>query len=211
MLYRKLVVGPLQCNCTILACEKTREAVVIDPGDEADKILAQLAQDNLTVKYLLHTHAHFDHIGGTGGVKAKAAAAQICLHQDDQMIYDNLPMQGKMFGMNFEKAPPVEKFLEDGERLTFGECRLDVTHTPGHSPGGVCLVGESDGEQWCFSGDTLFQQSVGRTDLWGGDMGVLVTSIKQRLFTLDDDTKVFPGHGPETSIGFEKRMNPFVR
>lgn len=209
MLYRRLVVGPLQCNCTILACEKTREAVVIDPGDESEKILKALDEDGLRVKYLLHTHAHFDHIAATGGVRAKTAAP-VCLHKDDASLYENLPMQGKLFGMHFEKAPPIEKWIEDEERIAFGECSLTVAHTPGHSPGGVCFIGESGAEQWCFSGDTLFQQSIGRTDLWGGDADQLVSSIQSRLLSLDDDTKVFPGHGPDTTIGRERRTNPFL-
>lgn len=209
MFYRRLVVGPLQCNCTILACEKTREAVVLDPGDESEKILKALADERLQVKYLLHTHAHFDHIAGTGGVRSKTGAP-VCLHKDDASLYDNLPMQGQLFGMRFEKAPPIEKFIEDEEQIVFGECRLTVAHTPGHSPGGICFIGESGSEQWCFSGDTLFQQSIGRTDLWGGDTERLLSSIKSRLFALDDDTKVFPGHGPDTTIGLEKRTNPFL-
>lgn len=203
-----LVVGPLQCNCTILACEKTLEAVVIDPGDEAENILASLRAKNIKVKYLLHTHAHFDHIGATASLKSKTAA-QICLHKGDEEIYKNLPLQGQMFGMKFDAPAPIDKFLEDEEEVTFGEQKLKVIHTPGHSPGGICFTLEGK-ESLVFSGDTLFQGSIGRTDLWGGDYSQLIRSIKSRLLTLDDSTQVFPGHGPSSVIHAEKKLNPFL-
>jgi hydroxyacylglutathione hydrolase len=208
MIQEQLVVGPLQCNCMILICEKTREAVVIDPGDEAPRILKTLEDLKVNVRYLLHTHAHFDHIGATAGLKATLSAPS-CLHRSDELIYNNLPMQGKMFGMEFLPAPPVEKFLEDEEILSFGENQLQVIHTPGHSPGSVCfrLLGS---EEVLYSGDTLFYQSIGRSDLWGGDQTQLVTSIKNRLLPLNGDLPVFPGHGPRTRIGDEKKSNPFL-
>jgi hydroxyacylglutathione hydrolase len=208
MIQKTFTVGPLQCNCTILACDKTLEAVIIDPGDEPQKIIQHLSQLGVTVKYLLHTHAHFDHIGGTKGVKAHTSAA-VCLHSGDQSIYEMLPQQGQMFGMEFEAAPPIEKFLQDEERLRFGEHEIQVIHTPGHSPGGVCFKLTS-GEETLFSGDSLFQGSIGRTDLWGGNYEQLITSIKRRLLVLNDDICVFPGHGPSTLIGKEKRTNPFL-
>lgn len=209
MIHKTLVVGPLQCNCAILACEKTREAVVIDPGDEAPKIIAALKKENVTVKYLLHTHAHFDHIGATREIKEQLDTS-ICLHRGDEKIYQMLPMQGQMFGMTFAEPKPVDKFIEDGEILKFGDHKIEVIHTPGHSPGGVCFkISEKD--QLLFSGDSLFQGSVGRTDLWGGDTDTLIGSIKSRLLTLDGDTQVFPGHGAETVISTEKRNNPYLR
>lgn len=208
MIQKTVVVGPLQCNCTLLACEDTKEGILIDPGDEPEKILREVEASGIKVKYLLHTHAHFDHIGGTKGVKEKTSAL-VCLHRADEFIYKMLPVQGKMFGMSFEAAPDVEKFLEDEETLNFGHHRLQVIHTPGHSPGGVCfkLLG---GDEPVFSGDSLFYGSVGRTDLWGGNTDTLIHSIKNRLLTLDDDTEVYPGHGPKTLIGKEKRSNPFL-
>jgi hydroxyacylglutathione hydrolase len=208
MLVKKIVVGPLQCNCMILGCEKTREAIVVDPGDEHARILAEIEPLGLNVKYLLHTHAHFDHVGATRQMHAKLGAKP-CLHRDDEPLYNNLPMQGRLFGLSLEAAPKVEKFLEDDEILSFGEYRFQVIHTPGHSPGGVCfrLLG---GDELLLSGDTLFQGSVGRTDLWGGDSSKLISSIKNRLLVLDGDTKVQPGHGPDTLIGIEKRNNPFL-
>ena len=138
MIRKTISVGPLQCNCTLLACEKTKEAVLIDPGDEAEKILRLVEEHGVKVKYLLHTHAHFDHIGATGALHAKLGAPP-CLHAHDQQIYDNLPLQGQMFGMKFAPAPKVEKLLVDEEELMFGEHRLQIIHTPGHSPGGVCF------------------------------------------------------------------------
>jgi len=202
------VVGPLQCKCTLLACEKTQEAVLIDPGDEGPKLTQELKKLGVNVKYLLHTHAHFDHIGATGHLK-QSVGGTICLHSGDASIYQMLPLQGKMFGMQFEDAPPVDHFLEDEEILVFGENRIQVIHTPGHSPGGVCFK-LLQGEEFLFSGDSLFQGSIGRTDLWGGDYDQLISSIKTRLLTLDDDIGVFPGHGPSTSIGRERRTNPFL-
>jgi len=205
-----LAVGPLQCNCVILGCERTREAVVIDPGDEAERIVRAITSAGLSVKYLLHTHAHFDHVGATREVK-KAAGGAPCLHRDDEFLYTHLPMQGQLFGFRLEEAPPVEKFLEDGETVVFGDHRMEVIHTPGHSPGGLCFRLETGGAQWLFSGDTLFDHSVGRTDLWGGDGENLTRSIRTRIFTLDDETRVQPGHGPQTLVGVEKRENPFLR
>ena len=207
VIHKTVVVGPLQCNCSILICPKTLEAVVIDPGDEPEKIIRNL-DSGVKVKYLLHTHAHFDHIGGTEGVKLLTQGT-ICLHQADEMIYKNLPMQGRMFGMTFNEAPPVEKFIEDNEELVFGEHKIEVIHTPGHSPGSVCLKLKGK-EEKVFSGDTLFRQSVGRSDLWGGDHSLLIRSIKSRLMVLDEEMRVYPGHGPATRIGEEKRKNPFL-
>lgn len=208
MIRETLVVGPLQCNCVILGCATTREAVVIDPGDEADRILATLEKNQLKLKYILHTHAHFDHIGATKELQA-ATNAPPCLHLADQQIYENLPLQGKMFGFQFEAAPAIQKFLEHGESVKFGTHQLEVIHTPGHSPGGVCFRLEQS-DQHLFSGDSLFAQSVGRTDLWGADHDTLIHSIKDRILTLDDDTLVHPGHGPSTKVGVEKRTNPFL-
>ena len=207
VIHKTVVVGPLQCNCSILICPKTLEAIVIDPGDEAEKIIKNL-DPGVKVKYLLHTHAHFDHIGATEAMKM-ATQATVCLHKADEMIYQNLPMQGRMFGMSFSEAPAIEKFIEDNEELKFGEQKLEVIHTPGHSPGSVCFR-LSGSEERVFSGDTLFRQSVGRSDLWGGDHSLLIRSIKSRLMTLDDEIRVYPGHGPATRIGEEKRKNPFL-
>jgi hydroxyacylglutathione hydrolase len=225
MIQKTLAVGPLQCNCQILVCTETFEAVIIDPGDEAQKILKsietlenQLGGQKILVRALLHTHAHFDHMGATRDVvselkKNGIVAPTIMLHSGDQMIYDNLEKQGEMFGFSFEKPLPVDQYLQDEEELKFGSLKFKVLHTPGHSPGGVCFHLKSDQAnqipEVVFTGDTLFKRSIGRPDLWGGDEKTLLQSIKQRLFTLDDDTCAWPGHGFSTLIGEEKRENPY--
>lgn len=238
-LERNLVVGPFQCNCRLLMCPVTGEAALIDPGDEAPKILAALAKVGLPgadgkpmkprLKYLLHTHAHLDHIGGTRGVVEGLASSRasdvsgaggapapvIALHRDDEFIYKMLKEQGRMFGLTYGDPLPIEKFLAHEERLELGKLKLEVIHTPGHSPGsiGIRLHADSAYEvpETVFSGDTLFQGSVGRTDLWGADGDLMMKMIKQRLFTLDDDTRVCPGHGPASTIGREKTGNPFFQ
>lgn len=208
MLRKQLVVGAFQCNCTILGCDKTGEAIVIDPGDEGAKIISAVQALGLSVKYLLHTHAHFDHIGATLDLKHHLGSVP-CLHKSDEPLYTNLPLQGQFFGMQVGEAPPIEKFLEDGEVIQFGEKSIEVIHTPGHTPGSVCFkLNGSDPE--LFSGDTLFRQSIGRTDLWGGNLDTLLHSIKSRLLTLEDEVPVHPGHGPASSIGYERRHNPFL-
>ena len=214
MIFETLVVGPFQCNCSILACEKTKEAVLIDAGDEGPRIASRLKQLGVTVKYSLHTHAHLDHIGAVKDVKGAAPGAKVCLHRDDHEIYRMLPQQGRMFGFQYDEPPPVDRFLEDGEEVVFGDgVSMTALHTPGHSPGGLCFrfkEGQLGEKPFLFSGDTLFFESIGRTDLWGGDFGVLSKSIKERLYSLDEETDVLPGHGPRTSIAHEKRENPFV-
>lgn len=207
MIFEHLVVGAFQCNCLILGCETTKEAVVIDPGDEGLRILEVLIKHNLKVKYLLHTHAHLDHVGATGLLKSKTQSIP-CLHQGDSFLYDILETQGRLFGFPMEKGPVIEKWIEDDEVIAFGNHKVKVIHTPGHSPGSVCfeLLGDNP---ILFSGDTLFANSIGRTDLWGGDGNLILKSIQQKLFALSDEFVVFPGHGPKTSIAHEKRHNPF--
>jgi hydroxyacylglutathione hydrolase len=232
MIDQTLVVGSFQCNCRILACPITGHAAVVDPGDEAGRIIQTLSKLTtpdglpLQVKYLLHTHAHLDHIGGTRGVAehvrqqdllsavaSPQKPALIALHQGDEFIYQMLQKQGQLFGLTYEEPLPVDHYLEEGEEISIGHLKLSVIHTPGHSPGGVCLRLHEDSalgaRETLFSGDTLFQGSVGRTDLWGADQELMFKSIKNRIFTLNEDTRVCPGHGPETSVGIEKRENPF--
>jgi glyoxylase-like metal-dependent hydrolase (beta-lactamase superfamily II) len=230
MIEKTVVVGPFQCNCRILACPETGHAAIVDPGDEPARILRALVEAQTAfgrpfhVKYLLHTHAHLDHIGGTralkealvkaGAVEDPRAVASIALHRADEDLYRNLKMQGSLFGLEYEEPLPIEHFLEDEEELRLGMLRLSVIHTPGHSPGGVCFRLREDSalgaSESVYSGDTLFQGSIGRTDLWGGDTDQLLSSIRRRLLTLDEDTRVCPGHGPESLIGVEKRENPFL-
>ncbi|MGE4233769.1 MAG: MBL fold metallo-hydrolase [Bacteriovoracia bacterium] len=209
---RALVVGPFQCNCTILICEETKEAVIVDPGDDWVSIQKVLKEENVKLKFALHTHAHLDHIGASRELKNWSNQTKLCLHKEDRWLFENLQMQGQLFGFQYDKPPALDLFLEDGQELDFGKYKFSVIHTPGHSPGGVCFSFKEKSiqtEPVIFTGDTLFQQSIGRTDLWGADHGLLLKSIKQRLFSLDEQTSVFPGHGPSTTIGFEKRENPF--
>jgi len=193
-------------NCFILGCESTKEAVVIDPGDDADRILMELAKSELKVKYLINTHGHFDHVSANKRMK-EATGAQIAIHPEDEPMFNELSRSAQMFGLSSENSPPADILLNDGDEITFGEITLQVIHTPGHSKGGISLYTKGH----LFSGDTLFAGSIGRTDLAGGDYDTLISSIKEKLLVFDEDTIVYTGHGPETTIGNEKRMNPFLR
>lgn len=201
-------VGILQCNCSIIVCEKTKEAIIVDPGGDAPKILEKVEKKGLKVKYLLHTHAHFDHVGATAAVQ-EATGAKVLLHPADQWLYDHVQLQGQLFGLTVAPVPPVDQPLEDEMPIVFGACHSLTLHTPGHSPGSCCfhLLGR---ESYLFAGDTLFRGSIGRTDLWGGDHTQILRSIRQRLFTLDESTIVYTGHGPQTTIWQEKKYNPFL-
>jgi glyoxylase-like metal-dependent hydrolase (beta-lactamase superfamily II) len=202
-------VGAFQCNCTILADPETGSCLVIDPGDEPEVVVARLEALRLRPTALVHTHAHFDHVGRSRDVSEETGAG-IRLHEADLFLYENLDMQGRFFGYAFDPVLPIEKFLRDGDTVGSDRAQLEVLHTPGHTPGSVCFRCRADGKEIVFAGDTLFQGSVGRTDLWGGDFPALERSIRERLYVLPDDAVVVPGHGPETSIGVEKRENAFV-
>lgn len=201
-------VGLLQCNCSIIACDETKEAIIVDPGGDAPKILARVKALGLRVKYLLHTHAHFDHVGATAAVRA-ATGAKVLLHPGDQWLYDNVPLQGRTFGIPLEPIEPIDQEIEDGLTVAFGHSQSLSIHTPGHTPGSTCfhVAGQ---ESFLFAGDTLFRGSIGRTDLWGGDHERILKSIKGRLLSLDDSTTVHTGHGPTTTIWQEKKANPFL-
>lgn len=203
--------GAFECNCTVLACGDTKEAVIIDPGGETEHIAAIVARYDLTVSAIVHTHAHLDHIYCTREVK-EAHGGQICLHKGDTFLYDGFAAQAAMFGWRPRATLPVERWLEHGDSVALGKRELSVIHTPGHTPGSVCFeVQDPDAGRILFAGDTLFRRSVGRTDLPGGDSATLARSIKERLYTRDLDTLVIPGHGPSTKLGDEARANPFVR
>ncbi|MCK4767913.1 MAG: MBL fold metallo-hydrolase [Desulfobacula sp.] len=206
MIIKKLEVGPIMANCFILGCESTKQAVVIDPGDDADRILMELAKSELKVKYLINTHGHFDHVSANKRMK-EATGAEIAIHPEDEPMLHELSQSALMFGLSSENSPPADILLEDGDEVTFGEITLQVIHTPGHSKGGISLYTKGH----LFSGDTLFSGSIGRTDLPGGDYDTLISNIREKLLIFDEDTIVYTGHGPETTIGNEKRMNPFLR
>jgi glyoxylase-like metal-dependent hydrolase (beta-lactamase superfamily II) len=205
MILMRLVVGPLQVNCYILADEKTKEAVVIDPGDDADDILRLIREKGLTVKYIVNTHAHFDHVGANRQVK-EATGAELLLHEKDAVVLKSSTTQAAVFNMKTTASPSADRFIQHGDVISAGEIALKVLHTPGHSPGGISLAEQSI----VFTGDALFAGSIGRADLPGGDLMTLIGAIKAHLLTLPDETRVFPGHGPDTTIGDEKRDNPFL-
>ena len=205
MLIKSMAVGPIQANCYILGCKETMEAAVIDPGGEADRILQSLAASQLTLKYILNTHGHFDHVAANRSVK-EATSAQILIHSLDAPMLDNLAASAATWGLSAENSPQPDRLLAEGETVTFGKLALRVIHTPGHTPGGVSF----HCDDMVFVGDTLFAGSVGRTDFPGGDATTLKKSIQQKLFTLGDTAVVYPGHMGTTTIGQERRNNPFV-
>ena len=205
MIIKELVVGPLMANCFILGCEETKEAVVIDPGGDADKIMFSLADSKLKVKYIINTHGHFDHVAANGKIK-DATGADILIHPLDASMLGSISTNAALFGISVENSPPCDQTIEEGDTVSFGKITLKVIHTPGHTPGGISLYTD----KIVFVGDTLFAGSIGRTDFPGGDFNTLISSIRTKLFKMDDDVRVLSGHGPETSIGSEKRFNPFV-
>ena len=201
---------PFYKNGFVVGCERTREAVIIDPGDEVDGLLAAIRDHELEIKYILLTHAHIDHITGVGTAK-DAVEAPVYLHKDDLFLYDSVEQQGAMFGFKVRRQPPIDVFY-DPSSIYFGDYEVRVHHTPGHCPGGVCLQIGKKGSAGMdlFVGDTLFAGSIGRTDLPGGDYQTLLRSITEVLFPLGDDSVVHAGHGPDTTIGRERTTNPFV-
>lgn len=204
--------GPFQKNGYVLGCARTGAAVYIDPGDEVEQLLAFIAEQQLTVSHILLTHAHVDHVSGVAEAKRRLQAP-IYMHPDDQFLYDNAERMGAMFGIAVEQPPPVDHYYDLGSELTFGDYRVGVHHTPGHAPGAVCLAVRKDGDTGApalFAGDNLFAGSIGRTDLPGGDYDVLMKAITDVLFAFPDESVVYSGHGPETTIGRERRTNPFV-
>lgn len=212
MLIRVAAAPPFYKNGYVVSCDTTREGVVIDPGDEVDALLQSAVDDQVEVKAILLTHAHLDHVTGVARAK-RVLGVPVWLHKDDEFLYKGVVEQGMMFGLRVERQPPVDNFYVAGQPFRFGECIVDVLHTPGHCPGGVCLaIGRMDSTaRDLFVGDTLFAGSIGRTDLVGGDLDTLLRSIREVLFSFPDDTPVYSGHGPETTIGAERRTNPFLQ
>lgn len=211
MILEVRAVPPFAKNGFVVACPDTREAILIDPGDEVQLLLDVVAERKLAVKYILLTHAHMDHISGVGTAKA-ALGAPVGLHEADEFLYKAAVQQGIAFGYKVEAQPPLDFHLEEDGVFRFGNLVARVRHTPGHSPGGVCLAIAVEGQQprTLIVGDTLFAGSIGRTDLPGGDLQTLAASIRNVLFSFPDDSTVWPGHGDRTTIGRERRTNPFL-
>lgn len=206
MILESLPTGPLQVNCYILGCEVTRKAAVIDPGGDVPAILARLKRLDLQLQLVINTHGHFDHVGGNRQLLA-ATGAELLLHQADSQLLASAASHAAAYGLPSDSSPPAQRLLSGGEQLLLGELSLEVLHTPGHTPGGICLLVEDQ----VIVGDTLFAGSIGRTDLPGGDHQTLIASIRGKLLVLPDATTAHPGHGPATTIGQEKRYNPFLQ
>jgi glyoxylase-like metal-dependent hydrolase (beta-lactamase superfamily II) len=201
-----MVTGELGVNCYLLGCPQTRQAVVIDPGGDGESILALLEEHKFALKTVINTHGHFDHIGGNR-VLVEKSGAELLLHEADLPLLQGASRHAASFGCRaIDPSPEPTRFLKDGDRIEVGTIVLDVLHVPGHSPGSVCL--KCDGN--LFAGDVLFAGSIGRTDLPGGDHHLLLKGLQNRILTLADSVKVFPGHGPDTTIGRERKNNPFL-
>lgn len=211
MLIETFAVGPLACNCTILADEQSREALVIDGGDGVDEVLTRLQSRNLRATHLLHTHAHIDHIGDVGTLRERAGGRAL-LHPADLPLYRTLEIQARWIGLpQSPRIVDLDADLRDGDVITLGASRIEVLHTPGHTPGSVCFAIESGGKSTILSGDTLFAGSIGRWDLGGTSMEDIVASIHEKLLGYSDDVPVIPGHGPFTTIGIERNSNPYLQ
>ncbi len=205
-------VGPIQANCVLIGDRDAGELVVIDPGEEAERIADRIRASGLKPTAILHTHGHLDHVGGTADLaRLLGGELPIGLHPDEIEIYRNAPLQAKMFGLEVEAPPNPDLLLRHGDTVSVGGLELGVRHTPGHSPGGVCFITSPDNQPVAVVGDVLFAGSIGRTDLVGGSFPVLERSIRDQLYTLPDSTRVVCGHGPETTIGRERASNPFVK
>jgi glyoxylase-like metal-dependent hydrolase (beta-lactamase superfamily II) len=209
MIIETFPVGLLQCNCTIIGSEQTREAVIIDPGDDVPRIVSRLAHHKLTARYIIATHGHIDHVGGFKDLK-EATGAPVYLHEGDLFLYNALAMQAQLLGITPPSSTVVDARMDVGDEIGAGEIKLRVHHTPGHTPGSICFYSAGDDAR-LYAGDTLFMGSIGRTDLWGGSFEEIMDSLRNKVITLPDETVVIPGHGPATTIGREKRFNPFLQ
>ncbi|ODS30948.1 MAG: hydroxyacylglutathione hydrolase (glyoxalase II) [Candidatus Scalindua rubra] len=205
MIIRDVVVGPLEVNCYILGCEDTKEAAIIDPGDNAEGIIKVIKKEGLNPRFIINTHAHFDHVGGVKTIQDHFKI-DFFLHEEDLFLIDSVDEQATAFGLNPIPKPDVNKFVNNGDEISLGNNVINVIHTPGHTPGGVCYYVDNN----VFVGDTMFAGSIGRTDFPGSSYEMLIKSIKEKLFSLGESTVVYPGHGPSTTIENEKRHNPFL-
>jgi glyoxylase-like metal-dependent hydrolase (beta-lactamase superfamily II) len=201
--------GPLGCNCSLVVDEASRRAIVVDPGGDFERIDERLSALGAQVEAIVHTHTHIDHVGATAPIQRKSGA-RACIHEEDRFLYDLLPVQAAMLGVPLPESVEMEGSLRDGTTLSAGSVELGVLHTPGHTPGSVTFVVKTKGGTRVFSGDTLFRRGIGRTDLWGGDSGLIMKSLREKILALPDDAVVVPGHGPNTTIGEERAKNPFL-
>lgn len=204
-----LTVGPFQSNCFVLSCGETREAIIVDAGDEADKILAVVGREKLDVKMIVNTHAHIDHVSGLSDV-IKALAVPVVMHKNEMPIYESLTQHAMMFGLPTPESVKIDRFVAGGDEIVFGQLNARVVDTPGHSPGGISLVFEDAEPPKAFVGDVLFRGSIGRTDLPGADHQLMMSTLKDIIMHFPDDTVVYSGHGPETTMAVEKLTNPFL-
>jgi glyoxylase-like metal-dependent hydrolase (beta-lactamase superfamily II) len=205
LIVHQMSVGPLQVNCFIVACRRTSEAAVIDPGEEGERILHFAEQKGLKIRKVVNTHGHFDHIGANQHI-IEMTGAELLIHADDLPLLQNARSHAEVYGLAVAASPEPDRLLDQGDHVQVGDLTFQVFHVPGHSPGGICLMAEGH----LFVGDVLFSGSIGRTDLPGGDFDSLVKGVRERLFTLSEETIVHPGHGPDTTIARERENNPFV-
>ncbi len=205
MILKTLVVGPLQVNCYLVGCEQSRQAAVIDPGDNVDDILLSLAEEKLELQYIINTHEHFDHVGGNKRLR-EVTGAQLLAHPRAAAEIVNISSRGAVWGMIVEDSPPPDRTVDEGDLVKIGDSiELKVLYTPGHSLGSISLLGPG----MVFVGDLIFAGSIGRTDFPGGDYQTLIRAVREKIFTLDSETVIYPGHGPATTVGREKLSNPF--
>lgn len=206
MKIKKMLVSELETNCYILSDEETKEAVIIDPGDDGIVLMEYVTEQNLNVKYILNTHGHNDHVGNDDYMKEKTGAL-VAIHADDVDILTNPKLYIADDSIQAQSAPDI--ILHNGDEITFGKYKLTVLYTPGHTKGGVCFWEKE--QKLCFSGDTLFRGTVGRADLYGGDIEALLKSVRERMAKISDDTQIYPGHGPATTMGYERKLNRYLR
>jgi len=207
LIFGSLETGPLMTNCYVIGDSESKLAAVVDPGGHVGAIRSELARRDLTCKWIINTHAHFDHVGGNQALKA-ATGAELLIHPAEAEMLTHLAAQGRLFGMPVEDSPPADRTIDEGDLLSVGSLTLKVHHTPGHSPGSISLVIE--GEDRILVGDLVFAGSIGRTDLPGGSFEVLLESVRNKIFIYPDRARLYPGHGPETSVGRERSTNPFL-
>jgi hydroxyacylglutathione hydrolase len=203
-------VGPLGCNCSIVADEAAKRAIVIDPGGDYEGIVAKLVAKGFEVEAIVHTHTHIDHVGATAPLQRRYNT-RACIHEEDRFLYDMLPIQAAMLQIPEPEKVEMEGSLVHEGTLKFGAFELGVLHTPGHTPGSSSFVLSAGDSQFVFTGDTLFRGGIGRTDLWGGDQALIMKSLRGKLLTLREDMTVVAGHGPNSTIEREKRANPYLR